>query len=321
MELLRILSDGAFHSGVELAQQLGVSRTTISKRVAEWNAQGIAIHAVNGKGYRLNEPWQLLEASSIQQALTPDVRAMLEQMQLSFQLPSTNDQAMQLLQQGRQRVVCVADMQTQGRGRRGRQWLSPPGGNFYGSFGWQFREGFGALEGLSLATGVAVVQALESVGATGLQLKWPNDILAHGRKLGGVLIEMGGEFAGPCHAVVGIGVNLKLPAHVLESIDQPATDLWSICSTPPQRNQLVAALINQVCQMLVSFTTTGLAPWREKWMQLDVCRDQPVTILGLQQPLQGIARGIDAQGALCIETAAGLQILHGGEVSLRRGEC
>ncbi|HMX99009.1 MAG TPA: biotin--[acetyl-CoA-carboxylase] ligase, partial [Agitococcus sp.] len=197
MELLTLLADGQFHSGVDLAKQLNVSRTTISKRVADWQALGLDIDTVTGKGYRLHTPIDWLNQQQIFQYIPSPIQALISEFVIYPVVSSTNDAVAQSLQKKSQSgVVCLAEMQSAGRGRRGRTWLSPPAGTFYGSVGWVFNEGFQVVEGLSLAIGVAVIQALNTCGVEGLQLKWPNDIVWQGKKLGGILIEMNAEVGG-----------------------------------------------------------------------------------------------------------------------------
>ena len=226
MELLALLADGQFHSGVDLAKQLNVSRTTISKRVADWQALGLDIDTVTGKGYRLQTPIDWLNQAKIYAFLPNNIQSLISEFSVQQIISSTNDFVAQSLQKKSQSgVVCLAEMQSAGRGRRGRTWLSPAAGTFYGSVGWVFNEGFQVVEGLSLAIGVAVIQALNTCGVEGLQLKWPNDIVWQGKKLGGILIEMNAEVGGSCQVVVGVGVNLALPQTVKTQIDQEVTDL------------------------------------------------------------------------------------------------
>ena len=218
------------------------------------------------------------------------------------------------------RSVCIAEMQQAGRGRRGRLWFSPPAGNFYGSVGWIFRQGFDVLEGLSLAVGVAVVQALELAGAKGLSLKWPNDILWQGQKLGGVLIEMTGEVNGPCQVVIGVGINLHLPDRIKAQIDQASVDLATVCHTRIDRHQVSAAIITALIRLLQDYPQKGFALWRQRWLQYDAFANQAVTVSGGHVPLTGIACGVDERGALLIRQQGQIVAVHGGEVSLRKQE-
>lgn len=318
MELLKLLADGQFHSGVELAEQLNVSRTTISKRVADWQALGLDIDTVTGKGYRLQTPIDWLNQAKIYAFLPNNIQSLISEFSVQQIISSTNDFVAQSLQKKSQSgVVCLAEMQSAGRGRRGRTWLSPPAGTFYGSVGWVFNEGFQVVEGLSLAIGVAVIQALNTYGVEGLQLKWPNDIVWQGKKLGGILIEMNAEVGGNCQVVVGVGVNLALPQTVKKQIDQEVTDLREICPNL-NRQQITAALISQIVQVLSDYAVKGFKYYRQTWQSYDALFGLPVKVLGLAQTIEGTATGIDEQGAFLIKTATGIEAISGGEVSIRK---
>lgn len=321
MELLSLIADAKFHSGEALARQLGVSRTTIAKKIKQWQQCGLDIDVVHGKGYRLQQPIDWLDKTSIWQAMPPHIQALISYLDIQAVVSSTNDVVSQQLQQQKKSgIVCIAEMQQSGRGRRGRTWLSPPAGTFYGSVGWVFNEGFQVLEGLSLAIGVAVVEALEDCGVHGLSLKWPNDILWHGKKLGGVLIEVNAEMDGVCAVVVGVGVNLSLPHAIKQQIDQAAVDVKEILGQHINRQQITVALISHIVRLLQGYAQLGFASWHKKWQHYDALYGQEVEVLGLAQAMTGIAQGIDKQGALMINTAAGLQLISGGEVSLRKME-
>ncbi len=317
MDILRLLSDGQFHSGVQLAEKLNVSRTTISNHISKWVERGLDIDSVTGKGYRLQTPIQWLDQQIVLSQIPADVRQHLYSLSIPMLVTSTNDVVAEFLREhNHSGVVCVSEMQEAGRGRRGRVWMSPPGGNFYGSFGWIFMDGFSAVEGLSLAAGVAVIKALESIGVQGLQLKWPNDILWQGQKLGGILIEMSGEVSGPCQVVVGVGINLQISAKIKEQILQPVVDLNTICGYGVDRQKLTVAVISELILLLRSYQETGFARWHHLWLSCDAFRNKQVTITGLQQPTKGIAKGVDKRGALLLQTTEGLISIYGGEVSL-----
>lgn len=318
MELLQLLADGQFHSGVELAQRLQVSRTTISKRVAEWQAQGLDIDTVTGKGYRLQTPIDWLNQAQIYEFLPNHIQNLISEFSIRQIISSTNDFVAQSLQKKSQSgVVCLAEMQSAGRGRRGRTWLSPPAGTFYGSVGWVFNEGFQVIEGLSLAIGVAVIHALTACGVKGLQLKWPNDIVWNGKKLGGILIEMNAEVGGSCQVIVGVGINLALPQTLKQQIDQEVVDLREICPDL-NRQQVTASLIHQIVLVLRDYSTQGFKAYRQTWQNYDVLLGLPVKVLGLAQNIEGIGAGIDEQGAFLIQTATGIEAISGGEVSIRK---
>jgi BirA family biotin operon repressor/biotin-[acetyl-CoA-carboxylase] ligase len=174
------------------------------------------------------------------------------------------------------------------------------------------------IEGLSLAVGVAVIKALESVGIQGLQVKWPNDILHHGHKLAGVLIEMTGEVGSACHVVIGVGVNLRLSDSIKKQILQPVTDLYTISGLLIDRQKVTAAIVTALITLLMSYDQTGFAKWHDEWLKYDAFKNEIVDILGLQEPIHGVAKGVDERGNLLVETEKGLMRIFGGEVSLRQ---
>ncbi|HSJ49279.1 MAG TPA: biotin--[acetyl-CoA-carboxylase] ligase, partial [Gammaproteobacteria bacterium] len=166
-------------------------------------------------------------------------------------------------------TVCLAERQTRGKGRRGRNWVSPYGTNLYLSLSWRFESGLSALAGLSLVVGISLIRALQQLGVEGAGLKWPNDIYLQGAKLAGVLIEVSGESAGPCSAVIGIGVNVAMPEQQGRHIDQRWTDLRAH-GIPVARNQLAAALLEQLLPALAEFARHGMQPFQEEWQRPDL---------------------------------------------------
>lgn len=320
LTLARLLADGEFHSGQVLADALGLSRTAIWKQLNRLQDElGLSVESVKGRGYRIPGGVELLDVARVCEGLSPRSRALLGVLVVEPVLDSTNAEVLRRLSAGAPAgLACTAELQTAGRGRRGRTWVSPFARNLYLSLSWEYEGGAAALEGLSLAVGVAVVRALEELGVSGLQLKWPNDLLFHGAKLGGVLLEMVGDASGRCQVVVGVGINVRMPEAVAASIDQSWTDLRSIAGEQvPGRNQLLATLLDHLLPLLASFGATGFAPWREAWLALDAFADAPVVISSGDFRKAGIARGVDERGALRLETSLGLQPVYGGEISLR----
>ena len=317
-DLLTRLADGEFHSGEALAQLLQVSRTAVWKHVGGLADLGIEVERTRGRGYRIPGGLDLLDEARITAALQPHTRTLLADLQVHSQVDSTNALLLRHAEPlaGGARVA-LAEMQSSGRGRRGKAWVSPFARNIYLSLDWRFDGGVSDMEGLSLAIGVAVVEALASCGAEGLRLKWPNDLLHEGRKLGGVLVELGGDAAGPSRAVVGIGINVAMPESTAESVDQPWTDLATVMGRAPARNEVAAALVDHCLHLLAAYPERGFAAVRERWMALDSFADAPVFVWNGASHTAGTARGVDERGSLLLETAAGLQHISGGEVSLR----
>ena len=318
--LLPLLADGEFRSGQELADVLGVSRTAVWKQVNRLAVEsGIEVESVRGKGYRIPGGIDLLSVDEVTAALRARPRSLLSRLDVLDSVDSTNAEVLRWAQERcASGMVCTAEQQTAGRGRRGRQWVSPYASNLYLSLLWGFSQGAAALEGLSLAVGVAVARALRACDTPAVQLKWPNDILYDGRKLGGILLEMSGDAAGSCQVVIGVGLNVAMPEAAASAIYQAWTDIRSIGSgKPPGRNRLLAELLNELLPLVADFEQGGFGHWRDEWMALDAFAGVPVVLHTGAGELAGVARGVDERGALQLETTTGMQSVYGGEISLR----
>jgi BirA family biotin operon repressor/biotin-[acetyl-CoA-carboxylase] ligase len=319
--LLHTIADGEFHSGEELARLLGVSRTAVWKQLQKIQLEtGLPLESVKGRGYRLQQALELLDRDRV----ISEVGPLLAQLEVHEQIDSTNRLALQRAQEGCGRGhVVVAEQQTAGRGRRGRQWVSPFGRNIYCSAVWEFDGGAAALEGLSLAVGVAVAQALTAIGVRDVGLKWPNDVVWGGRKLAGILLEMVGDAAGRCQVVVGIGINVAMSVSAqTQQIDQPWVDVQTAlggAAAPDSasRNQLLAALLGQLLPTLQQFEREGFSALRAAWSALDSFNGRDVVVHLGERLVLGVAAGVSASGALLVDTDCGRQEFHGGEVSLR----
>ncbi len=317
-QLFAILGDGRFHSGQQLSEQLHVSRSSVWNGIEKLKAMGLDIYAVKGQGYKLAEPVEPLSQERILQAMTPEAKLHLPHLDVLWNLDSTNRYLMDLARYGAHSGhACLAEIQTAGRGRRGRTWISPFGGNVYLSQLWRFQGGPAAVGGLSLATAVAVARALTKTGAQGIALKWPNDIVCGGKKLAGILLEISGEATGPAAVVCGIGVNVHLNADAARDIDQPWTDLYRVMGGIPSRNRLVGQLLTELIHMYMEFESSGLQSFLPEWQKLDAYFGQTVKLASHDNEIQGIARGVDAQGALKMEVGGTLRTFHSGELSLR----
>lgn len=319
--LLHTIADGEFHSGEELARLLGVSRTAVWKQLQKIQlATGLPLESVKGRGYRLQQTLELLDREAIAAAAGP----LLAQLEVHEQIDSTNRLALERAHAGCGRGhVIVAEQQTAGRGRRGRQWVSPFGCNIYCSAIWEFDGGAAALEGLSLAVGVAVARALTAIGVRDVGLKWPNDVVWGGRKLAGILLEMVGDAAGRCQVVIGIGINVAMTgSEQARQVDQPWVDVQTALGgveAPNQagRNQLLIALLHQLLPTLQQFEREGFVALRSAWAELDSFRGRDVVVHLGERLVLGVAAGVGASGALQVDTDSGRQEFHGGEVSLR----
>lgn len=311
--LLSILSDNKFHSGETLGNRLGISRAAISNHMKVFSTLGLDIFSVTGKGYCLAQPLTLLDLNQIRTHLESTRSADIEVLNV---IGSTNQYLKDKLNGLKNGHTCLAEAQTQGRGRHGRKWVSPYAASLYLSMHWSFAGGYSVLGGLSLAIGVAIVDALNQCGANGIQLKWPNDIYAQGKKLAGVLIEVEGQMGSGCQAIIGVGLNVTLPKNV-EDIGQPWIDLAQLSSPLIDRNLLAGTLIHELTKSLTLFENSGLEPFITKWRALDVYANQTVKLIVGQQTIFGVSRGIDSNGAFLLETEQGMKTYHGGEISVR----
>lgn len=315
-DLLALLAAHTAIPGKVLAAQLGVSRAAIWKQVEQLRAAGVAISASNADGYRLDAPIELLDADAITAALPTAMRRRLGELELHWRIDSTNSALLRRIDDGLpDRSVCLAELQSAGRGRRGRAWQMPLGGGLALSCHRICEGAMVRLAGLSLVAGLAALDALADCGVEGVGLKWPNDLFARDAKLGGILVELGGEALGPCHAVIGIGINLRLGAHAAQ-IDQRAIDVAALAALP-SRNQLAARLIFRLDTMIDQFLRDGFAVFAARHAQVDVLRGRDIEILRGTRREQGVAAGVDPRGALRVRFAEGEQVIDSGEVSVR----
>lgn len=320
LRILQKLADGDVHSGEALSELLGVSRTAVWKQLNKLqDSTGLIVESVKGRGYRLAGGIELLDEATVNNAMAGPAKHLLAELSLRQQVDSTNTIALQFAQQGAPAgYVVVAEQQLAGRGRRGRQWVSPFGCNIYCSTIWHFQSGAAALEGLSLAVGVAVARALRAVGLQDVRLKWPNDVLWQGRKLAGILLEMIGDAAGRCQVVVGIGINVAMRSDVAtQSIGQPWVDASTAAGRPVSRNVLLAQLLSELLPILAEFEDRGFSALHEEWLALDAMAGLDVCLQMGDQTIIGRAAGVGTNGALAVDTETGRQWFHGGEVSLR----
>ncbi len=323
--LIRALASGEFVSGQEVGNQLGISRTAISTHVKALINMGLDIFSVTGKGYKLAQPLYLLNKNKILLFMSHEVTAsknnLTPEIEVHSLIDSTNDYLMRRLpNQLTQGQVCLAEYQSAGRGRRGRQWVSPFGSQIYLSMYWYLEQGLYAAMGLSLLSALAVSDAVFAVSGVQVQLKWPNDIYIDGVKLAGILIDLDGQALEPSHSVIGIGLNLDMPAEAAQKIDQRWTDLQSHSETKIDRNALSAQLISCLHARLQQHQSEGLITMLDEWHAHDVYLNKRVKLLTGERITKGICRGINNQGALLLEIDGQIKPIYGGEVSLRGDE-
>ena len=322
-KLLALLSDGAFHSGEHLGKALGITRSAIWKLIKQLSAWDLEIESITNKGYRIQGGLSLLSSAKILPYLSESSKPFVE-LEVWDSLPSTNDYLLKI-ERGKKtktNIACFAERQTEGRGRRGRGWVSPFAQNIYLSILWHFVEDPCALSGLSLAVGISIIETLRKLGITKpLGIKWPNDIYSDHQKLGGILIELSGEAHDASSMVIGVGLNVAMSSKIKpELLMEPWTDVQSLMgkSAIVDRNALAGSLLHGLIETILQFEAGGFAGFKEKWQTLDLSFGKPVSVLTATQTLQGIGCGINEEGHFLLETEKGeLKRFSSGEVSLR----
>lgn len=319
--LLVLLADGQLRSGEWLARELAVSRAAVWKGVQRLRVEGIDVLAFARRGYRLPNCVELLDERRIRGQVDAARRNALRNLQLLFDVGSTNSHLLaQPPPPAGMADAVFCELQHAGRGRRGRPWILPFGAGIAMSVAWTFNDAPRSLPALSLGVGVAVWRALARAGASGLKLKWPNDICFHDRKIGGVLIEVRAEAGGSAHVVVGVGINVSLQPPARRRIEASGVRVAAAsdaCTVEPSRNLVAGAILDELLNMLEKFAREGFAAFQDAWMALDALRDRPARVLLGDTAIFGTARGVDRDGALLLESGAGLQRFVSGEASLR----
>lgn len=320
LQLLDALADGERHSGEVLAERFGISRAALGKRIDKLRDWGVLLDAQPGIGYQLREPLQRLSAAGIAAALPAAVRALALSVAVEPRIDSTNSRLLEA-DPAQDPQALFAESQTAGRGRRGRDWVSPFGSNLYLSLAWSFPAWPARLTTLPLAVAVALARALATLGLPEVGIKWPNDLHVDGRKLAGVLIEPRGEAGGSCRVVVGVGLNVGMQAAQAGNVSQPWTSLAAALVTRGRRlasrEAVAVAVLGELAPALRHFQDHGFTPFAAEWRSRDLLRDRPVRFEGGEVG-DGIARGIDGDGGLVVEVAGERRVIHAGDVSVRR---
>ena len=315
--LLHLLADGELHSGVALGAALGVSRAAISKAVRHLLGLGVSVESVQSRGYRLCRPLDLLNAEALRQLLSGSAMALPD-----LQVCLTTDSTSRVAAQGLAPVGCrwwlvAAEHQSQGRGRRGRNWFSELGQGLCFTLGHRHHGGYAAVQGLSLAVGLAIARYLDYFGVRALSVKWPNDLFIADAKLCGILIEMSGESNGPITLLIGVGLNVYPPVARMSELSHPMAVLSENVSRCPNRTALLAGLVPALQEAVERHFTEGLQGLLDDWHARDYLLDREVVVQGGEKPETGIYRGIDAFGRALVEKQGRTVAYSGGEISLR----
>jgi BirA family biotin operon repressor/biotin-[acetyl-CoA-carboxylase] ligase len=314
LKLLKLLGDGRFHSGQDLGDGLGVSRSAVWKQLQQMEAEfNIKVHKVRGRGYKLETPISFLDADEITASMGPvsDWPVIVHD-----SLGSTNATAVKLIgEQVPAPFIVLAERQTAGRGRRGRKWISPFGENIYYSLTLRIDGGMRQVEGLSLLVGLAVLKTLRAVGVQQAGLKWPNDVLVGQRKIAGILLELIGDPADVCHVIIGVGINVNMTDAA--EVDQFWTSVRLETGVHVSRNRLVGELSSNIQAYLVEHQLQGFGAFRAEWENNHLWQGRAVDLLTGADAVQGTVLGIDAQGALRLQVGSEEKVFSGGELSLR----
>jgi len=322
--LLGLLADGQLHSGNELADALEVTRAAVWKHVRQLEKLGVVVEAQAGKGYQLSGPIDLLSATDIRQALPESVCNSVASLEVLWSIPSTSDHlAAAAVSASGGGMVCLAEHQTSGRGRRGRQWFAPIGKGICLSVAWHFASAPANLSCLGLAVGVGVLRAVRASGVANAMLKWPNDIVLNGNKLAGVLIDVQGEAGGPLKVVAGVGLNYMLDSGTAELVDaaggqRPAAMVESGQIVAGGRNKVAARLITEITCVLREFERQGFSQnLQAAWAEADYLRDRSILVRADDGEYTGVASGIMEDGQLQIYVDGKLRQLVTGDVTVR----
>lgn len=307
--LLKALAPGDWISGAQLADKFGISREALSRRMRKLQrTYDVQIDTQAGRGYRLIPALNLLDVRCLQTALSSEIKS------AEFVVHPSIDSTNKHLHDNPQLKVCLAEHQSGGRGRRGRNWHSPLGQNIYLSVRHQLDHWPARLPALGLVLGVTICQQMKQRFAVPMGLKWPNDLYLNGRKCGGMLIEQKGEAQGGCELVIGLGLNADMQQ---AEIDQAWTSL-AIEGHKIDRNELAVELIQILINELKQLDDARFASRLGEFSSYDTFAGQRVKLLGSDGISYGQAIGVDDSGRLRLRTSHGEELFSVGDISLRK---
>lgn len=309
-KLYQLLSDGEFHSGEDIAEEFGVTRSRVWGLINSLAAKGVVISRIRGKGYRIRKPSLLLDDQKIAASLKNKCRLVYE-----AECESSNQISKSQIGAYASPIVVATEYQTSGRGRRGRNWQSGYAQNLMFTYVQPSFAVCNGLDGLSLVVGLAIAEVIKGISCAPVSLKWPNDIQIGDAKLGGILIELQGDLAGDSNLFIGIGLNVN---QAPDDIDRSVVSLSQYASLPIDRSELLIQVISKLMDYLTRFKETGFAGFKTEWSELDAYIDMPVTVYRGDEVINGISRGVDERGALLLDIDGQITSFYGGEVSVRK---
>lgn len=309
-QILHLLEDGHPHTAEEFMQQVGLTRAQLHQAVTTLQGYALPIHRPTPTCYQLPGRLELLDPDQITAYLPAESYSQLKQLIVLDVVNSTNDYAFAHTEVP---LACLAEYQTQGKGRQGRRWFSPYASGLCLSLKYRYASGTGSLNGLNIALAVSIAQLLQTLGVENLGIKWPNDLWWHGKKLAGLLLEIRMLPHDQQEVVFGLGLNVNV-WEAMPTIDQDWTDLTTIMGKLTSRNQLAALCISQCLQTLTHYPQQKLTPFQAAWEKLDLLANRQVTLTLPQGQVQGKACGIDTEGALQLQIGQTVHSYLSGEV-------
>lgn len=317
LQIIDILADGQIHSGEQLGERLGMTRAAINKHIKTLRSWGLDIQTITSKGYQLPMQINLLNKQCIEKYVT-GTQIIVEPV-----IDSTNQYMLDRIPNLQSGDTCLAEYQSAGRGRRGRQWISPFGCNLYLSTYWKLEQGPAAAIGLSLVVGIVIAETLNKLCGNKVKVKWPNDLYMNDKKLAGILVELTGKTGDAAHIIIGIGINIGMNKSIIKK-DETINQAWSALTDEVEsieRNELAGNIINALKESLLIFEKQGLKPFLSRWFELDNFLERNVKLLIGNDIVVGVEKGINEQGALLLQKENGDIIPYiGGEISLRSNE-
>ena len=323
-ELLRILREAGDEcvSGQSLCERFGVSRQAVWKNITQLKEKGFEIESVSNKGYKLKSEPDILNASAIESYLPKD--CICKKAVTYDTIDSTNTKAKQLAEAGEpEGILLVADEQTNGKGRRGRKWCSKKGANIFMTLLIRPKTEPKHLSGITLLAAMSVTGAIKDVCGADTKIKWHNDIVLEKKKICGILTEMSSEMNYVNYAVIGIGINVN-DDDIPDELRKNASSIYLETGKMTNRNKLTAKVVEKFDEYYKKFLETNdLSQVVDKYNSMLISMDSEVKVLyGMAETADpkeeetGIARGIDKDGALLVETKDGIKSIVSGEVSV-----
>lgn len=316
--VLTLLSDEKHYSGEIIAKKLKMTRAGVWKIIQYANTIGIEINGITRKGYQITHPISFLSPDKIKEHLSEDQKKNIKIIEVFDEIDSTNSYLLQRIYEfSKIPRICLAEQQTEGRGRRGRTWHSPFGQNIYLSLLWKFSASRSDFQGLSLVVAIAIAEVLKKLNLPKpVQLKWPNDIFIGGKKCAGILIETRGEMHDGVQVVIGVGINVNMERSTTQEISQNWTSLFHELHHTLDRNILTANIINKIIEYVDLFDKKGFASFQPRFEKYDMTVSRDIQVNYDNKIIKGKARGIDQQGRLILMTNEGRMLISIGDVSV-----